>query len=65
MTRTVTIIGAGPAGLTAARTLRAAGVDDVLVLERNPECGGLPRFCGHPGWGMIDFHRLWDGPTYA
>ncbi|WP_227650966.1 FAD-dependent monooxygenase, partial [Klebsiella pneumoniae] len=27
----MTIIGAGPAGLTAARTLRAAGVDDVLV----------------------------------
>jgi thioredoxin reductase len=63
--RTVTIIGAGPAGLTAARVLRGAGVKDVLVVERNEEPGGLPRFCGHSGWGVLDFHRLWDGPTYA
>ena len=61
----VTIIGAGPAGLTAARTLRDAGIHDILVLERNPEAGGLPRFAAHPGWGMLDFHRLWSGPTYA
>jgi thioredoxin reductase len=63
--RSVTIIGAGPAGLTAARILAAAGLRDVLVLERNPEAGGLPRFCEHPGWGMLDMHRLWNGPRYA
>ena len=63
--RSVTIIGAGPAGLTAARVLRSGGVDDVLVLERNEEAGGLPRFCGHLGWGLLDFHRLLSGPTYA
>ncbi len=63
--RTVTIVGAGPAGLTAARVLCAAGMRDVLVLERNPEAGGLPRNCGHPGWGMLDFHRVWTGPAYA
>lgn len=64
MTRAVAIVGAGPAGLTAARVLREGGVD-ALVLERNPEAGGLPRFCGHLGWGMLDFRRLWRGPTYA
>jgi len=63
--RSVTIIGAGPAGLSAARALRTAGIDDVLVLERNPEAGGLPRFAGHLGFGMLDFHRLWTGPAYA
>jgi NADPH-dependent 2,4-dienoyl-CoA reductase/sulfur reductase-like enzyme len=61
----VTIIGAGPAGLTAARVLVAAGLRDVLVLERNPQAGGLPRFCGHPGWGMLDLHRFHTGPRYA
>jgi thioredoxin reductase len=63
--RSAIIIGAGPAGLTAARILAGAGLRDVLVLERNPEAGGLPRFCGHAGWGMLDFHRLWTGPAYA
>lgn len=65
MTRPVIIIGAGPAGLTAARVLRQAGLTEVLVLERNQEAGGLPRFCAHPGWGMLDFRRVWTGPTYA
>jgi NADPH-dependent 2,4-dienoyl-CoA reductase/sulfur reductase-like enzyme len=63
--RSVTIIGAGPAGLTAARVLVGAGLRDVLVLERNPEAGGLPRFCEHPGWGVLDMHRFWNGPRYA
>ena len=63
--RSVTIIGAGPAGLSAARVLVAAGLRDVLLLERNPEAGGLPRFCDHPGWGVLDLHRFWRGPRYA
>ncbi|MFC3127697.1 NAD(P)/FAD-dependent oxidoreductase [Pseudoroseomonas globiformis] len=58
------IVGAGPAGLSAARVLALAG-RRVLVLERNPEPGGLPRFAAHLGWGMLDFHRLWLGPRYA
>ena len=56
--RSAIIIGAGPAGLTAARTLRDNGVRDVLVLERAPVAGGLPRHCGHSGWGVFDFRHL-------
>jgi thioredoxin reductase len=65
VTHDVVIVGGGPAGLTAARDLRAYGVRDVLVLERNPEAGGLPRFCGHLGWGMLDLRQLLAGPDYA
>jgi thioredoxin reductase len=63
--RSAIIIGAGPAGLTAARILRDHGVRDVLVLERAPAAGGLPRQCGHPGFGIFDFRRVWTGPRYA
>jgi len=38
MTRVV-VIGAGPAGLTAAHRLRGGGAD-VTVLERQPVAGG-------------------------
>jgi thioredoxin reductase len=63
--RSAIIIGAGPAGLTGARILRNNGVRDVLVLERAPVAGGLPRHCGHPGFGVSDFRRVWTGPSYA
>jgi len=65
MTHDVIIVGGGPAGLTAARHLLNAGVRDVVIIERNPETGGLPRFCLHPGWGMFDFRRVMRGPDYA
>jgi NADPH-dependent 2,4-dienoyl-CoA reductase/sulfur reductase-like enzyme len=65
MRRSVIIIGGGPAGLTAARVLREGGIADVLVLERDREAGGVPRYCGHPGFGLIDFQRIWSGPDYA
>lgn len=63
--RSVVIIGAGPAGLTAARVLSDNGIRDVLVLERAAAAGGLPRHCGHPGFGLFDFRRVWTGPAYA
>ena len=63
--RSVVIIGAGPAGLTAARVLRDNGIRDVLVLDRATAAGGLPRHCGHPGFGLFDFRRVWTGPVYA
>jgi len=62
--RSVIIIGAGPAGLTAARILRAAGIKDLLVVERDEQAGGLPRHCGHHGFGVLDFRHLWTGPRY-
>lgn len=61
----VVIVGAGPAGLSAAAELCAAGVGQVLVLERATEAGGIPRICAHSPYGMREFRRLLFGPAYA
>jgi thioredoxin reductase len=59
------IIGGGPTGLSAAREAKKQGLDNIIVLEREPQAGGAPRHCGHLGFGMRDFGRLWTGPQYA
>ncbi len=61
----VLIIGAGPAGLSAALELKKLGVSDVLVVDRESEAGGIPRLCGHTGFGLRDLHRVMTGPSYA
>ena len=42
--RKVVIIGGGPAGLAAAIELKKLGIDDILVVEREQESGGI---CGN------------------
>ena len=64
-THEVIIIGAGPCGLGAARRLASLGVRDVVVLEREQEAGGIPRHCGHTGFGWNSHYRLWTGPRFA
>lgn len=61
----VAVIGGGPAGLSAATALKQGGVKNVVVLERETEAVGIPRHCGHPPFGMREFHRILRGPTYA
>ena len=61
----VAIIGGGPSGLAAATELKRRGVGRVVVLEREPEAGGIPRHCGHPPFGMREFQRVLTGPRYA
>lgn len=59
------IVGGGPAGLGAARRLVELGICDVVVLEREAEAGGIPRHCGHWGFGWQSHRRLWTGPRFA
>lgn len=61
----VLVIGAGPAGLAAALELKRLGVKDIIVVERELEAGGIPRLCGHTGFGITDLHRVMMGPSYA
>ncbi len=62
---TVVVVGAGPAGLSAAIELRRLGVGSVLVTDRETEAGGVPRHCFHTGFGLRDRHRVMTGPAYA
>jgi thioredoxin reductase len=61
----VLVIGAGPAGLSAAAELRRLGVGAVLVVDREAEPGGVPRHSWHTGYGLRDRHRVMTGPAYA
>ena len=61
----VIIVGGGPTGLGAARRLTDLGVRDVVVLEREAEAGGIPRHCGHLGFGWQSHRRMWTGPRFA
>lgn len=60
----VVIVGAGPAGLTAAATLARMGVD-VRVVERDDAPGGVPRSSDHLGYGLRGARRLLSGPDFA
>ncbi|MFC9612720.1 NAD(P)/FAD-dependent oxidoreductase [Streptomyces sp. NPDC056938] len=57
----VVVVGAGPAGLAAARGLADHGAGVVEVLEREAVAGGVPRHCHHRGFGRWGV----TGPQYA
>jgi thioredoxin reductase len=61
----VLIVGAGPAGLSAAIQLKKSGVNNVRVVEREKHAGGIPRHSYHPGYGIRDLKRFLSGPKYA
>lgn len=61
----IIIIGAGPAGLAAAIAAKEAGVEDVLVLERDSVAGGILNQCIHNGFGLHTFKEELTGPEYA
>ncbi len=59
------VIGAGPAGLSAATTVRRQGACDVLVVERDKVPGGILLQCIHTGFGLLEFNEELTGPEYA
>ncbi len=61
----VLVIGAGPAGMAAAIAAREAGVENLLVLEREQNMGGILRQCIHNGFGLHRFKEELTGPEYA
>ncbi len=61
------IIGGGPAGLSAAVSAFDNGIaaEDILVLERDTEAGGILNQCIHAGFGLHRFGEELSGPEYA
>ena len=65
MSKTVVVVGGGPAGLAAAVSAYDEGVRDILILERDSEPGGILNQCIHAGFGLHTFGQELTGPEYA
>lgn len=63
--RDLVIIGGGPAGLAAAIEAKKSGVDDILLIERDSNLGGVLQQCIHNGFGLHIFKEELTGPEYA
>lgn len=59
------IIGGGSAGMAAAVALREEGIQNLLILERDRELGGILLQCIHNGFGLHYFKEELTGPSYA
>ena len=59
------IVGGGPAGMAAAVAAYDAGCQDVVILDREPELGGILMQCIHNGFGLHKLGRELTGPEYA
>ena len=51
----VLIIGGGSAGLACAIKLKEQGIDDILLIEKENELGGILKQCIHNGFGLHTF----------
>ena len=63
--RDLIVVGGGPAGLAAAISAKKAGIDDVLLIERDDRLGGILNQCIHNGFGLHTFKEELTGPEYA
>lgn len=65
MKKDLVIIGGGPAGLAAAIAAKEAGIDDLVIIERDSRQGGILNQCIHNGFGLHTFKEELTGPEYA
>ena len=67
MHKKLIVIGGGPAGLAAAVSAVENGLspEDICILERDSEPGGILNQCIHAGFGLHRFGEELTGPEYA
>ena len=58
------IIGGGSAGMAAAIQAKKEGIDDILIVERDENLGGILNQCIHNGFGLTEFKEELTGPEY-
>ena len=56
----ILIIGAGAAGIAAAKATWDAGCESIILVDRKKEMGGILRQCAHHGFGQNQ-----DGPEFV
>lgn len=61
----VVIVGGGPAGLAAAVQLKRQGINEIVIMEREKQLGGILRQCIHDGFGLTRFKQALSGPEYS
>ena len=61
----IVVVGGGPAGMAAAVAAWDAGCKDVVILEREPQLGGILLQCIHNGFGLHKLGQELTGPEYA
>ena len=59
------VIGGGPAGLAAALSAYENGLQNIIIIERDKELGGILNQCIHNGFGLHYFKEELTGPEYA
>ena len=65
MTCDIAVVGGGPAGMAAAVAAYDSGIQDVVILDREEELGGILRQCIHNGFGLHKLGTELTGPEYA
>ena len=61
----IIVVGGGPAGMAAAIAAYDRGVTDVVILDREPNMGGILMQCIHNGFGLHKLGQELTGPEYA
>ncbi len=67
MEKKLVVVGGGPAGLAAALEANRNGIapNDILIIERDRELGGILNQCIHAGFGLHMFGEELSGPEYS